>query len=181
LKIPEDALVVTNVGSLRPEKNHLFLIELFAKIAELVPDARLILVGDGPLKSEIETAVRSCGFGENILMLGQRDDVPRILLGATDVLVMTSHHEGLPLAGIEAQAAGVPCVFSNAITRETDAIPSLISRRALEDGATEWARTVIEVANRPRLERPAVLEELEQSTFNIEKSIDTLLEIYEEI
>ena len=112
-----DCLVVGHVGRLQYQKNQTFLLEAFQRLHAREPRARLLLVGEGPNLLELEAKAVSLGVEDEVLFLGQRDDVPR-LLQACDLFAMPSRFEGLGMAAVEAQAAGLPCILSDAFPKE---------------------------------------------------------------
>jgi glycosyltransferase involved in cell wall biosynthesis len=179
LGIPTDALVVGHVGRLEEVKNHAFLIDLVAALAPVEPRLRLLLLGEGRLRSEIEQRAERAGLTGRVLFLGARPDVPRILLGAMDVFVFPSVHEGLGLAGVEAQAAGLPCLVSDAVPDEMDVVPPLVRRMSLERPAADWAAAVAELAARPRpLSQAEALARVEQGDFNVRHTVVQLQQLY---
>lgn len=105
----EKDVVLLHVGRFAPQKNHLFLIEAFALAAKEHPTMQLWLVGDGPLRPAVEKAVVEVRLEGKVSFLGIRDDVPK-LLAASDVLVLSSDYEGVPLTVLEAMAAGKPVI-----------------------------------------------------------------------
>jgi glycosyltransferase involved in cell wall biosynthesis len=107
LDLPADAWVVGSVGRLAAEKDYPLLVRAVAPL--LGPGARLVLVGDGAERDAIRAEVAAQGVEPFVHMAGARDDVPRCL-AALDVFVLSSRHEGLPLAALEAMAAGLPVV-----------------------------------------------------------------------
>lgn len=112
LGLPSDALVFGTVARFGLYKGHSFLISAFERVKKQVPLAHLILVGDGPLKEEIQQQVAEAGLDESVHFLGRRDDIPK-LLRAIDVFVLPSiGSEGMPLVILEAMVAGVPCIAS---------------------------------------------------------------------
>jgi sugar transferase (PEP-CTERM/EpsH1 system associated) len=100
------------VGRLDPIKHHALAFHALAALRGDYPDAALLVVGDGPLREELQTLARTLGLEESIRFLGARDDVPR-LLGAMDALLLPSHSEGLSLTLIEGCAAGIPLVATD--------------------------------------------------------------------
>ncbi len=110
--------VIGHIGRLNVQKNHKFLIELFKSLYEIDSQFRLLLVGDGELRKELEDQVERLNLQNVVFFLGVRDDVHRILQGI-DLLLMPSLFEGLPVAGIEAQASDLQCIFADTITKET--------------------------------------------------------------
>lgn len=106
LGLAEDAPVVGSVGNLTAKKDQRALLEALGK---LDPSVQLVLAGDGPLRGELEAAAAALGVAGRTRFLGVRDDVAA-LLPAFDVFALSSRHEGLSIALVEALAAGVPCV-----------------------------------------------------------------------
>ena len=113
----ENCFVIGHVGRFSYQKNHKFLIDVFNKVSKERKDARLMLIGKGPLESEIEKQVRSYGIADKVLFLGKRNDV-NALYNAMDVFCFPSHFEGLGMVLIEAQANGLCCLGSNNIPEE---------------------------------------------------------------
>ena len=136
LDIPQDAFVVGHVGRMDELKNQRFLVEVFAEIAKVRGDAVLLMVGDGLLRQEIEDRLKEKGLFGRTRMLSHRSDVPR-LLKAMDVFIFPSKSEGLGIALIEAQAAGLRCVASDAVPSDAFCTPRAIPV-SLARPATEW-------------------------------------------
>lgn len=109
LGLPPDAPVVGMVACLKPQKAPLDFVDVAARVARERPDARFFLAGDGELRPQVEAAVAAAGLQPRFALLGWRRDVPA-LLGALDVLVLTSRWEGLPRVCPQAMAAGRPVV-----------------------------------------------------------------------
>lgn len=107
--IPGDAFVVGSVGRLSRQKSPVDLVAAFARAATRHPAAHLVLVGDGPLRGDVERAVAEAGLGGRVHLLGLRGDVPE-LLPAFDVFALASRWEGLPRVFPQAMAAGLPIV-----------------------------------------------------------------------
>lgn len=101
------------VAALRPDKNHRDLIRAWAGVVAVHPKAKLLIVGDGPSRTDIENAIAEAGLGESVKLLGRREDVPDIL-ATVDGVVSASVDEALPTALIEAGACGLPVVASDA-------------------------------------------------------------------
>lgn len=165
--------VIGHVGRFMIQKNHAFLLEVFAELAERCSDAVLVLVGEGALRPLIESRAIECGISERVHFLGQRGDVKR-LYQAFDVFVLPSLYEGLGLVGVEAQASGLPCVFSNAIPREVSLTPNC---RFLEIGKTDvslWVDALEEAIDAPRPVVDASLFE----PYNIDQAARLLEKLY---
>lgn len=107
--LPPDAPVAGLIGNLKPQKAPLDFVELAARVAAQRPEARFFLAGDGELRAAVEARIAQRGLQGKLQLLGWRHDVPG-LLGALDVLVLTSAWEGLPRVCPQAMAAGRPIV-----------------------------------------------------------------------
>lgn len=110
--LSNDALVLTSVGRLAPEKNHSVLVDGFAELLKQGIDAVLLLIGDGPNRSLLKQQIDAASLQKRILLLGNRSDVS-LALGASDIFVLPSLVEGTPLALQEAMAAGCAVVASS--------------------------------------------------------------------
>ena len=141
LGIPPDAIVFGHVGRFDPQKNHHFLVRVIEQLIRREPRVYGLLVGEGQLQKEIEALVREAGIGSNLIFAGRRADVAQLMMDAMDVFLFPSQSEALPLALIEAQSAGLPCLISENITREVDCISALVARLSLEEGPHEWCRS----------------------------------------
>jgi glycosyltransferase involved in cell wall biosynthesis len=178
--IPADAFVVGHVGRFEEQKNHQFLIDIVAEIALREPKMHLLLIGDGSLRSEIQQKVISHGLANHVTFAGLRPDVPRLMLGAMDLFLLPSSHEALGLVLIEAQAAGLPCVFSDVVPEEANAIKPLVRQVSLSKSASDWAEAVISARSRVlAIAQADTLPVLEHSPFNIVVSVKKLTEVYE--
>ena len=115
--IADDDFAIGHIGRFVEQKNHRFLIDVFAEVKKKKQNAKLVLVGQGPLREEMEQKVKDLGLEKDVIFLGQRNDTNK-LYSVFDVFCLPSLYEGLPVVGVEAQANGVPCVFSDRITEE---------------------------------------------------------------
>jgi glycosyltransferase involved in cell wall biosynthesis len=113
LGIKEDAPVFGAVANFREKKGHRYLIDATALVLRELPEARLVLVGQGPLEGELRRQVRELGLDGAVVFAGQREDAPRIA-ASFDVFALASVHEGLAIALIEAMAQGIPAVVTSA-------------------------------------------------------------------
>lgn len=112
LQIPEDAPVLLNVGRLTPQKGQALLISVMRHLQERVPNAVLLIAGDGELRSALESRVEQCRMQEKIRLLGLRHDVSD-LMRLADAFVFPSLSEGFGITLLEAMAAEVPVVASD--------------------------------------------------------------------
>lgn len=127
LGIAPDALVLGNVGRFSPQKNLLDWVRVASSVARELPECHFLLVGDGPLRTEVETVISASGLSERTTLTGLRRDVPD-MLAAMDVFLLTSLWEGLPRVLPQAMAMGVPVVANRADG----------TAEAIEDGASGY-------------------------------------------
>jgi len=107
------AVVVGSLGRLAPLKNYASLVRWVGELAATLPRLQLVIVGDGEERPALESLIAEQHLGDRVKLPGFRSDIPRVL-GAMDIFAFPSLSEGLPLAVIEAMAAGLPCVALDA-------------------------------------------------------------------
>ena len=117
LSINDETIIIGHVGRFVKQKNHDFLIDVFNEYHAKTPDSKLLLIGTGPLEEKIKAKVKKLNLENSVLFLGQRNDTNK-LYSVMDVFCLPSLYEGLPVVGVEAQASGLPCLFSNNITQD---------------------------------------------------------------
>lgn len=171
-----DEFVIGHVGRFMFQKNHEFLIDIFAEAYKQNSHMALLLVGDGPSRPAVEEKVRKMGLTNHVKFLGLRNDV-QDLYHVMDLFVLPSHYEGLPVVGVEAQANGLPCLFSTKVTKEAHLTHSA-QFWDLEKGASKWAKKIISI----KCERNKKAgEELRQAGFEIDKEAEKLVKFYIEL
>lgn len=173
LGIDKESLVVGLTARFAQPKNHELLIDIFRSLKNKHPNAKLLLIGDGPLRERIHSKVRSMGLDADVVFAGVRDDV-NALVQAMDVFVMPSLYEGLPLSIIEAQAAGIPCLISDKVPFEC-AVTENIRSLSLNESVDTWSDTVLEMAKLGRTNQYARICE---SGFDIRKNAKKLQDFY---
>lgn len=139
--IAPDTFVIGHIGRFTYQKNHEFLLEVFRAVKKEKKDCKLMLIGDGPETQHIKGLVEMFGINGDVLFLGRRTDVPD-LLQAMDCFVLPSRFEGLGVVGIEAQAAGIPCVFSDNVPKEIN-ITNLVTFLSLDTGSIKWSEEIL--------------------------------------
>lgn len=154
LRIPCGTTVIGHVGRFAPQKNHNFLLDIFAAFHQKNPDSVLLLVGTGELEAGIREKIAALGLADCVRMAGVRSDIPA-LLSAMDVFVFPSLYEGMPNTVIEAQATGLPCVIADTITREAD-VTGLVRYLPLGD-AGRWAAAAQEAIRAERTDTKAAM------------------------
>ncbi len=144
----EDATVLCHVGNLLYAKNQSFLLDIFAKMVEQNENSILLLVGDGPDAQMLREKAAALALEDKVRFLGVRSDVNE-LFQAADVFVFPSINEGLPIAALEAQFSGLPCIISTAVDTDTLIAANAAAMRLSEE-ASVWANKAVELASEPR-------------------------------
>lgn len=139
--------VLGHIGRFSDQKNHFFLLKVFSEVVKSQPDARLLLIGDGPLMQEVEEKAKQDGIDDKIIFAGVRSDVPQ-MLNAFDVFVFPSKYEGMPNTVLEAQANGLHCVISDRITREAN-VTGNIDYLPISDTQL-WSEKIVKYINTER-------------------------------
>lgn len=170
LGIPHEASVVGHVGRFDAWKNHQFLVESFERAARRHPTLHLLLVGDGRTRGAVERQVASAGLHGRVTFAGLRSDVPD-MLAAMDAFAFPSVTEGLGLALVEAQAAGLPCVISNAIPSDAIVGGHWVKRVSLDDPEL-WGNALLEAVNVSD-QSPSI-----DQKFDIDRNLQELLTLY---
>jgi glycosyltransferase involved in cell wall biosynthesis len=110
--ISDDGPFILHVGGFMPEKNHKGLIRIFSNLIQEIPNAKLLLIGEGKLKTAIEALVSAMKLSQNVIFLGRRSDVQQIM-SCCQVLVLPSLIEGLPGVILESFVNKLPVVAYN--------------------------------------------------------------------
>ncbi len=173
-----DVVLVGIVAVLRAAKQHIKLIETFSKINH--DNVKLLIIGEGPMKEEIETCISNNNLKEKVFMLGHREDV-HLLLPNLDIFCLSSRHEALGTSLLEAQSCGVPVLGSN-----VGGIPE-----ALSDGQTGYLFDDfddLEKKFNELLENREKLQEFKNNSrkfilekFSVEKMMEDTKKLYREL
>lgn len=178
LSINDSTVVVINVARFFEVKNHEKIVSVFESYHNRInSDSVLLLVGDGERLEIIKELVSEKGLSKSIFFLGQRDDIPS-LLNASDVLLMPSLFEGLPVSLVEAQAAGLPCIISKTITNEVDMGMGLIRFLDINDPDEIWAHGIEEMRAITRPPFSVRCERIDKAGYSIESTWKKISKIY---
>lgn len=177
LKIADDTIVVGHIGRFVNTKNHTLIIDIFNEFQKKNENSILLLAGQGPLVSEIESKVKKLNLENKIKFLGQIADANK-LYQVLDVFLLPSLYEGLPVVGVEAQACGLLCEFSDTITSETKVLNST-RFNSLNLSAKEWADIIL--SDLKDFKRKDVSNEITKNNFNIKVEAQKLEKKYEKL
>ena len=172
----ENKFVIGHVGRFSYQKNHDFLIDVFYEIIKRNPNAMLLLIGYGELEQKIKEKVLRLGLDPNVIFIGKTEDLAKYY-NAMDCFVLPSFYEGLPVVGIEAQAFGLPCVFSSEITPETKILDTC-SFLSLEESADIWAERILQNQN---LKRNDNNELIKSAGYDLKEEVRKLTNYYDSL
>lgn len=170
----KNKFVIGHVGSFTHVKNHHFLISLFEKILQAIPEAKLLLVGAGELEHQIKQQIHNTGIDSDVIFAGLRSDVNKVLQ-AIDLIIMPSLFEGLPVSLVEAQAAGLPIIASDTISKDV-ALTSNIHFISLNEPIQKWIDCVTSI--RKDYKRYDTSDEIKNKGFDIQEIAKHFCTIY---
>ena len=177
LGINDSTVVIGHVGKIITQKNHKFLVQCFYRVHEKVSDSKLLLIGDGELREEIEQLVSAFGLTDSVIFTGMVNASEKYL-SAMDCFVFPSIWEGLPLSVLEAQANGLPCILSDNVTREVNVTHNLVFL-SIKKNQDFWAEKIMHSFIRDRKEASLRNRNLlSVEGYDIEKNVSDLEEIY---
>lgn len=174
-----DKLVIGSVTAMKEVKNPFLLIDIFSAVYEQRPDAFLAVVGGGELSDAVKKYAEEKLVAGSYAFFGLRQDVPE-LLQAFDAFILPSRKEGLSIATIEAQSAGLPCVVSSGVPLEAIVVPELGRQVPLSSSVETWRDVVLDVMSEGLSEasaRKSYAEVLEQAGYSLkapEKILDMI-------
>lgn len=170
----EDDFVLGHVGRFTYLKNHSFLIDVFYEVSKVIDNAKLVLVGDGPLKENVHKKVEEYGISDKVLFLERREDVNNIMQ-AMDVFLFPSRFEGLGLVLIEAQCSGLKCISSKFVPKESQ-LTTLI--KYLKYDLELWVKNIVSLsAGYKRIDKN---NEITQKGYSLKKQIKLIENMYSE-
>lgn len=169
----ENAFVIGWVGRMCYPKNPEMIIDIFNGVCKDVPNAKLLLAGDGELREAVENKINNYGIAYKVLILGNRSDVPA-LLQAMDVFILPSRFEGLSFTLIESQTAGLKCLTSEYVPKEAKITSNL---EFLPYNTKIWVDKIVEIANNP-YPRNDMSKDVVKAGYSIREQVKILEKIY---
>ncbi len=145
LNIKNDHIIIGHIGVFDTQKNHTFLMDVFSEVLKKNNNYRLICVGDGPLKNEIEAKAKKLGIYDYVYFTGYTNHIEKYY-SAFDIFLLPSLFEGLGIVAVEAQVSGLPCILSNQVPSEAQLLPNVLY---LSFEKEHWIDSILSVtANR---------------------------------
>lgn len=169
--------VIGCVGRFVKQKNFPFAIRVFAKFHEAFPDGKMLILGDGDNRDELKKTIMTEHLSDAVILAGVREDINK-LYSVMDVFFMPSLYEGLPVSAVEAQAAGLPCVYSDKVPKETD-ITGTGAFVSLDNGVEQWVNVLTAALNGGRLMENPIL--LERQGYSAKTNAELLMQHYEQL
>lgn len=169
----EDNKVIGHVARFNKVKNHTFLVDIFESLVEKDSSYRLILLGDGELRKDIEGKVRDYGLSDKVIFMGSVGNVNEILQ-ATDIFVLPSLYEGMAISSIEAQAAGLKTFLADTIDKKSK-LTDLVEFIPIDKGVDPWVKA-LETAL--PYERSDMSQEIKNAGFDIKETSKHLADFY---
>lgn len=173
--------VFMSVGRLNTTKNHKLLLNAVSRMPmNARGKIKLFIAGEGSLRAELENEISVKDLKDIVILMGSRDDIPVLMRSLADTFVFPSLFEGLGLALIEAQSAGIPCIISMAIPPSADVVPELITRLPFEPEV--WSNTMIQaIGQEPPVAREVAYQTVNKSDFSIICNRRRIEECYDSI
>ena len=164
------------VGRLDPQKNPLFTLKIMEAVKEIDSDTAFVFVGDGELREALNAEIKKLHLENCVYLLGNRNDVNE-WYSAFDCLLMPSLFEGFPFVLVEAQAAGLPCVVSSAVSEETN-LTGLVEFVGLDDSVETWASKILNACEKGRKDTAKELIDAGYSIENTARTVSNIIEKY---
>lgn len=171
----EDKFVIGHVGGFKYVKNHDFLLKVFKEVVKKDPNTVLLLIGGGRLEKEIKEKVKIYNLEDKVIFTGVISNVADFYQ-AMDVFVLPSLYEGLPGVGIEAQAAGLPCVFSDRITKEVNAIADRVFFESIDHGIANWVSRLMFISKKSYVRD--TFQKIKNQGFDCKQEISKIEDFY---
>lgn len=169
----DEKFVIGHVGRFNEQKNHTFLIDVFESLYKKYNNSRLVLVGEGELKEKMQEKVKEKGLNDVVVFFGLTNEVEKCFNGF-DVFVLPSLYEGNPVVGIEAQASGLPCIFSDTITSNAKITPN-VKYISLNKSIETWCDEIINLRN---FKRKSTKDFIIKNDFDIKSQVYKIEKIY---
>lgn len=175
LNLLDNKIAVVHVGRFNIQKNHEYLIDIFNELLKMNKNYKLFLFGEGELENNILRKVKRLNLQNDVEFMGVKGNINEYLQ-AMDIFVLPSLFEGLPLTGIEAQTSGLPCLFSDTITKEV-AVTELAEFLSIRKNPQIWANKILEITNK-NIKRNGKKEKIDAQGYNIKDTVKKLENFY---
>ncbi|MGX1101482.1 glycosyltransferase family 1 protein [Amorphus sp. MBR-141] len=176
LGIGPEGVVIGHTGRFTFQKNHDWIIRVFAEFVKVRSDSHLLLVGAGPLENEMRRLATELEVSDRVIFAGRQSDV-RAYLSAMDLFCLPSHYEGFGISLIEAQVSGLPALVSDIVTDEV-CLTEAINKFSLNAAASEWASMLVALHKKGRYKSTDQIGKLRDAGYDIRTQWKKLVELY---
>lgn len=175
--IDENCMVLGHIGKIYKPKNHSFIIDIFNDYHKINKNSKLLLVGDGILRHQVEEKIKFYNIQDDVILVGMQYNTNEYL-SAMDVFIFPSLWEGLPLALVEAQSSGVICVCSNKIDEQIN-ITGNVKMLPIDDGTKIWVDAILKQKKVNREEQSIYnIDKIKKSGYDSKTNVEYLEKIY---
>lgn len=174
--VQDEEFLIGHIGHFTPQKNHVFLLDVFTTYYSLNPKAKLLLIGDGPEQPQVKEKVKELGIWDRVIFAGRRNDASSIY-SAMDIFLLPSRWEGLPLVILEAQANGLPSLVSDRVPAEAKCTDHVFYE-PLTDASQEWAQNLEKICRLDIDRAEDTHGDVARKGFDISKETEKLRKIY---
>ena len=172
--IDDSTRLIGTIGRMVKNKNQIRLLGVFNKLISVDDKSVLMIIGEGPLESELKATAKKLKLENRVIFTGPRTDANELMM-SMDCFVLPSLSEGLGIVLVEAQATGLPCVFSDIVPKDVDLIPELIHRVSLSDSDEKWTNAILTSLS---LNRENTWKIVKNKGYDIESSAEQLQGFY---
>ncbi|WP_029509681.1 glycosyltransferase [Leuconostoc lactis] len=173
-EVTDDILVLGNIGRLAKQKNQIFLLNVLQKILDEGVEAKLVIIGDGSQKEILNNKIKELGLTKNVVLVGEVSN-PNDYYSAMDVFLLPSLFEGLPMVGIEAQANGLPAIFSDTTSKEVNMFDAKFMS-IHQNNVEKWADQAISLWKKGRDQKSE--DHIKAKNFDIITGTERWAELY---
>ncbi|MEH7106951.1 glycosyltransferase family 1 protein [Bacillus sp. JJ1764] len=177
LNLSKDAKIIGHVGRFSESKNHIFLLQVLKKLTEQDSSYVALLIGDGPLRKEVEEEAGRMGLLKNIRFLGVRADISRFM-NAFDLFLFPSKFEGFGIVTIEAQCSGTPCIISDTVPKSTDMGLDLTTYISLEESLDHWCFKIKEALMSTKPDSDLIVQQIDKRGYSIKENVKEWNDLY---
>jgi glycosyltransferase involved in cell wall biosynthesis len=176
--IPSDAVIIGSIGRLTRQKNYSFLLDVFAELTKRDSRYVLFIAGEGELRSSLEKKIYSLSLQKKVFLPGVCNNIPDLICSLFNIFCLPSIFEGFGIVFLEAAAGGLHTVCSNVITKDIlEYIPDRFTLLSLSSPIADWC-DALEIGITKRKTPQEGVEQLKQTPFSIEQSMESLITIY---
>lgn len=174
----QSKILIGHIGRFCYQKNHDYLLKILEAMKQKKFQASLLLVGEGPDEQKIREQVRINKLENDVIFYGLSDSVNELFM-AMDIFVLPSHFEGLPIVGVEAQATGLPVIFSDKITQQAKLTSNVIYLGIEDDNVDEWTEKIWQMTHQD-VNRDKAYFNLKEKKFDIKDTVYSFMRLYGE-